>query len=68
MTPHYMWELLHNNDIINIPMLFDICVIYGQSYEKELEIIFKQLFSCQKLYYENLKNCILYTIKVSQIN
>jgi len=48
-------------------MLFDICSIYGQLYKKELEIIFKELFACQKLYKENLKNSIQFTIKVSYI-
>jgi len=46
-------------------MLFDVCSVYGQSYKKELEIIFKELFTCQKLYKENLKNFIQFTIKVS---
>jgi len=48
-------------------MLYDICSIYGQSYKKELEIIFKELFTCQKLYKENLKHSIQFTIKVSLI-
>ncbi|XP_060841960.1 activating signal cointegrator 1 complex subunit 2-like [Rhopalosiphum padi] len=63
MSPHHMWSLLCNNNIISIPMLFDICSIYGQLYKKELEIIFKELFACQKLYKENLKNSIQFTIK-----
>lgn len=67
MSPHHMWSLLCNNNIISIPMLFDICSIYGQLYKKELEIIFKELFACQKLYKENLKNSIQFTIKVSYI-
>lgn len=67
MSPHYMWELLYNNNIIDISMLFDICSIYGQSYKKELETIFKELFSCQKLYNDNLKNSLQVTIKVSYI-
>lgn len=65
MVPHYMWELLFNNDIINIPIIFDICVIYGQSCKKELEVILKELFLCQKLYNDSLKSYIQYTIKVS---
>lgn len=65
MSPHYMWGLLSNNNIISIPMLFDICSIYGQSYKKDLEIIFKELFTCQKLYKENLKYFTQFTIKVS---
>jgi len=65
MSPQYMWSLLCHNNIISIPMLFDICSIYGQSYKKELEIIFKELFTCQKLYKENLKNFIQFTINVS---
>lgn len=65
MSPHYMWGLLCNNNIINIPMLFDICAIYSESYKKELEMIFKELFTCQKLYTDNLKDFIQITIKVS---
>jgi len=65
MSPHYMWGLLCNNNIISIPMLFDICSIYGELYKKELEIIFKELFTCQSLYKENLKSSIQFTIKVS---
>jgi len=67
MSPHYMWSLLYNNNIISIPMLYDICSIYGQSYKKELEIIFNELFNCQKLYKENLIHSIQFTIKVSRI-
>lgn len=51
-----MWSLLYNNNIINIPLLFDISSIYGQSYKKELEVIFNELFTCQNLYIDNLKN------------
>lgn len=60
-----MWGLLYNNNIINMPMLFDICSIYGQTHKKELEIIFKQLFSCHKAYNEHLKNSVKFTLKVS---
>lgn len=60
-----MWGLLSNNNIISIPMLFDICSIYGQSYKKELEKIFKELFTCQKSYKKNLKHFTQFTIKVS---
>lgn len=67
MSPHYMWGLLCKNNIINIPMLFDISTIYGQSHKKELEKMFKELFSCQKLYNDNLKNSIQITIKVSYV-
>lgn len=67
MSPHHMWALLCNNNIINIPMLFDICSIYGQSHKKELEIIFRELFLCQKSYSEHLKNSIQFTIKVSSL-
>jgi len=65
MPHNYMWDLLCNNDIISIPMLFNICSIYGQTYKKELEIIFKELFTRQKLYTEHLKNFVQFTIKVS---
>lgn len=67
MTSHYMWSLLYNNNIINISMLFDICSIYGQSYKKELETMFKELFLCQKSYTDNLKNSIQFIIKVRYI-
>lgn len=49
-------------------MLFDICSIYSQSYKNELEVMFKELFSYEKLYNDNLKNSIQYTIKVSYKN
>lgn len=65
MSPKYMWGLLCNNNIISIPMLFDICSIYGELYKKELKIIYKELFTCQKLYTENLKMFIQFIIKVS---
>ncbi|XP_025207178.1 activating signal cointegrator 1 complex subunit 2-like [Melanaphis sacchari] len=63
MSPHHMWSLLYNNNIISITMLFDICSIYGQSHKKQLEIIFKELFTCEKLYEEKLKHLIKLTIK-----
>ncbi|XP_026820117.1 activating signal cointegrator 1 complex subunit 2-like [Rhopalosiphum maidis] len=63
ISPHYMWSLLCNNNIISITMLFDICSIYGQSYKEQLEIIFKELFTCQKVYEKNLKIFIKITVK-----
>jgi len=62
-----MWSLLYKNNIINVPMIFDICSIYSYSYKKDLEIMFKELFSSQKLYNDNLIIFIQYTIKVSHI-
>jgi len=67
MSPHYMWSLLCNNNIISFLMLFDVCSIYGQSHQKELEIIFKELFTCEKLYNKHLKDSIQFTIKVSYL-
>jgi len=67
MASYYMWSLLNDNNIINIPMLFDICSIYSQSYKKELETMFNELFSCQKAYTDNLKNSIQFIIKVKDI-
>ncbi|KAL4136098.1 hypothetical protein QTP88_007665 [Uroleucon formosanum] len=63
MSNHYMWSLLYHNNIISIPMLFDICSIYGETRKKELEIIFEELFTCQQLYKENLNNFIQISIK-----
>lgn len=65
MSPHHMWNLLYNNNIINIPMLFDISSIYGQMYKKELKQIMNELFSSQKLYSNDLKTSIHFTMKVS---
>lgn len=64
MSSHYMWRLLYSYNIIDIGLLFDICAIYNQPYKKELEIMFKELFSCQKIYSIDLKNFIEYTNKV----
>jgi len=66
MSPHYMWSLLCNNNIIQITTLFEICSIYGQSHENELKIIFNELF-CEKLYKKNLKNSIELMIYVSYL-
>lgn len=62
-----MWHLLYSYNIIDIGMLFDICTIYNQSYKKELEIMFKDLFSWQKMYNDDLNNFTEYTNKVSHI-
>lgn len=67
MSPQCMWKLLYDNNVVNVPMLFDICSIYGQSYKKDLEIMFNELFSYQKFYYDNLKNSVQFTIKVSDL-
>lgn len=67
MSSHYMWHLLYSYNIIDIGMLFDICTIYNQPYKKELEIMFKDLFSMQKMYNDDLKNFTEYTNKVSNI-
>lgn len=67
MASYYMWGLLYHNNIINIPMLFDICSIYSQSYKKDLETMFKELFSCQKLYTDSLRISVQFTIKVRAV-
>ncbi|XP_050424873.1 activating signal cointegrator 1 complex subunit 2 isoform X2 [Adelges cooleyi] len=58
LTPKYLCGLLVKKNVINIPMLFDLCVIYSHLHTKELEIIIKKLFSHEKLFNENLKSCI----------
>lgn len=45
-------------------MLYDICSIYSESYKNELKIMYKELFSCQKSYIDDLKNSVQFTIKV----
>lgn len=64
MSSYYMWNLVCDKHIIDIPMLFDICSIYGQTKKKELEKIFIELFSSHPLYTEYLKNSIKITINV----
>lgn len=65
MPSNYMWDLLYNNSIINITTLYDICSIYSESCKNELIIMYKELFSCKKLYIDDLKNSVQFTIKVS---
>lgn len=65
MSSYYMWNLLCDKNIIDIPMLFDICSIYGKSKKKELEKLFIELFSSHPLYTEHLKTSIQTTIDVS---
>ncbi|XP_050522680.1 activating signal cointegrator 1 complex subunit 2 isoform X2 [Daktulosphaira vitifoliae] len=56
-------KLLCENNILNIPILFDVCVLYGQEHTEELKTLINILFSNENVFSDNLKSTIQYMNK-----
>lgn len=51
-------DLLYNNTIISLPILFDICVVFGNHNKDEVNHIISNIFSIQPLYKDDLDSSV----------
>lgn len=64
MEPSYLGNLLYNNYIFTIPIIFDLCQLYGRENDKLIEKILHNIFNMQPLYNDDLEKCVPCLIKV----
>ncbi|XP_067006112.2 activating signal cointegrator 1 complex subunit 2 isoform X1 [Anabrus simplex] len=60
MTPKLLGELIYNNYIFTIPVLIDLCLIYGQENRQQLMKIINTVFEVQPQYQCDLAKSIGY--------
>lgn len=64
MQYDYLGNLLYNNYIFTIPIIFDLCQLYGRENDKLTEKILCNIFSMQPLYNDDLEKSVPCLIKV----
>ncbi|XP_066597919.1 activating signal cointegrator 1 complex subunit 2 [Prorops nasuta] len=58
MEKEYLGNLLYNNFIFTVPIIFDLCQLYGRENGKTIEKILQSLFTLQPLYCNDLKRSV----------
>lgn len=64
MHHSYLGNLLYNNYIVTIPIIFDLCQLYGRENDKLIEKILRNIFSMQNMYNDDLEKSVPCLIKV----
>lgn len=64
MQHPYIGNLLYNNYIFTVPIIFDLCQLYGRENDKLIEKILHNIFNMQPLYNDDLEKSVPCLIKV----
>lgn len=64
MSHQFLGNLLYDNYIFTIPIIFDLCQLYGRENAKVIEKIIYSIFTLQPLYNDDLKKSVTCLIKV----
>ena len=64
MSRSFHGNLLYNNYIFTVPIIFDLCQQYGRENKKTINKILKSLFTIQPLYIEDLKKAVSFLVQV----
>lgn len=64
MNCPFFGNLLYDNYIFTIPIIFDLCQLYGRENTKVIEQIVHKIFSLQPLYNDDLEKSVPCLIKV----
>lgn len=67
MKVEYHGKLLYDKFIFTIPILMDLCQLYGRENSKVVQVIVKSVFRLEKFYLEDLKKTIPFFLQVSFI-
>lgn len=59
-------ELLYNKYIFTIPIIFDLCQLYGRDNAKVTKKLIKTIFSLQPMYLDDLQKSVPCLIKVRE--
>ncbi|XP_011866691.1 PREDICTED: activating signal cointegrator 1 complex subunit 2-like isoform X2 [Vollenhovia emeryi] len=66
MNRPFLGNLLYDNYIFTIPIIFDLCQLYGRDNPKVVEKIVDSVFSLQPLYNDDLQKAVPCLIKALQ--
>lgn len=65
MNRPFLGNLLYDNYIFTIPIIFDLCQLYGRENAKVVEKIVHSVFSLQPMYNDDLQKSVPCLIKVT---
>lgn len=64
MNRPFLGNLLYDNYIYTVPIIFDLCQLYGRENTKVIEKIIHSIFTLQPMYNDDLKKSVTCLIKV----
>lgn len=64
MSRPFLGNLLYDNYIFTIPIIFDLCQLYGRENTKVIEKIIYSVFTLQPMYNDDLEKSVTCLIKV----
>lgn len=64
MSQPFLGNLLYDNYIFTIPIIFDLCQLYGRENAKVIEKIIYSIFTLQPMYNDDLEKSVTCLIKV----
>lgn len=64
MSDIFLGNLLYDNYIFTIPIIFDLCQLYGRENAKVIEKIVRNVFSLQPSYNDDLEKSVPCLVKV----
>lgn len=64
MSRPFLGNLLYDNYIFTIPIIFDLCQLYGRENAKVIEKIIYSVFTLQPMYNDDLEKSVTCLIKV----
>ncbi|XP_035727074.1 activating signal cointegrator 1 complex subunit 2-like [Vespa mandarinia] len=63
MTIQFLGKLLYDNFIFTVPIIYDLCQLYGRENEKTIAKILDSLFTIQPLYNDDVEKSVPYLVK-----
>ncbi|KAI4498078.1 hypothetical protein M0802_006902 [Mischocyttarus mexicanus] len=63
MTVPYLGKVLYDHFIFTVPIIYDLCQLYGRDNEKTVSKILNSLFTIQPLYNDDVKRSVPYLIE-----
>jgi activating signal cointegrator complex subunit 2 len=64
ISPEYFGKLIYDNYVFTIPMILDICMLYGRENRAQVLQIIDTLFQVQPKYQEDLEKSVHFICKV----
>jgi len=64
MSSPFLGNLLYDNYIFTVPIIFDLCQLYGRENAKVIKKIVQNLFDIQSMYNDDLQKSVPCLIKV----
>lgn len=64
MAPEFQKELLYNNYMFTIPIIFDLCQHFGRENDKMLDKMLSHLFALQPSYMYDVETSISFILQV----